>query len=111
WRTKDGGTTVDATSQLADGTKVDGVVALRAALLRRPEMFVGTMTEKLMTYALGRGVGASDMPAIRTIVRDAGRQNYKFSAIVLGIVNSIPFEMRMKPLPDGEQSPGTVAAR
>jgi hypothetical protein len=110
WRTKDGPTPIDASSQLADGTKVNGVVTLRQALTRRPERFVGTMTEKLMTYALGRGLVASDMPAVRQIVSSAAPNNYRFSSIVLGIVNSVPFKMRMKP---GTENPAatTVAAR
>jgi hypothetical protein len=97
WRTRDGGTRgtpVDAAGQLVDGTEVDGVVALRRALLRDPEVFVGTVTEKLLTFALGRGLTAADMPAVRTIVRDASRAEYRFSAIVLGIVRSVPFRMR-----------------
>ena len=110
WRTKDGPTPIDASSQLADGTRVTGVVTLRQALTRRPERFVGTMTEKLMTYALGRGLVASDMPAVRQIVSSAAPNNYRFSSIVLGIVNSVPFKMRMKP---GTENPAatTVAAR
>jgi hypothetical protein len=97
WRTRDGGTRgtpVDASGQLVDGTKVDGVVALRQALMREPEIFVGTVTEKLLTYALGRGLSASDMPAVRAIVRDARRDDYRFSSIVLGIIRSAPFQMR-----------------
>jgi hypothetical protein len=97
WRTRDGGTRgtpVDASGQLLDGTQVDGVVALRRALMRDPEIFVGTVTEKLLTYALGRGLTASDMPAVRAIVRDARRDDYRFSSIVLGIVRSAPFQMR-----------------
>jgi mono/diheme cytochrome c family protein len=97
WRVRDGGTRgtpVDASGQLVDGTKVDGVVALRQALLREPEIFAGTVTEKLLTYALGRGLAALDMPAVRGIVRDARRDDYRFSSIVLGIVRSVPFQMR-----------------
>jgi hypothetical protein len=97
WRTRDGGTRgtlVDASGQLVDGTKVDGVVALRAALMREPEIFVSTVTEKLLTYALGRGLTAADMPAVRAIVRDAQRDGYRFSSIVLGVVRSVPFQMR-----------------
>jgi hypothetical protein len=104
WRTRDGGTRgtpVDASGQLVDGTKVDGVVALREALLRDPEIFVGTVTEKLLTYALGRGLTASDMPAVRAIVRDARRDDYRFSSIVLGIVRSAPFQMRSAARPKG----------
>ena len=91
-----------------DGTKVDGVVSLRRALLRQPELFVGTVTEKLMTYALGRGVAADDMPAVRAIIRDAAGQDYRLSAIVLGIVKSTPFTMRIKAMP--EENPGTAVA-
>jgi hypothetical protein len=104
WRTRDGGTRgtpVDASGQLVDGTKVDGVVALREALLRDPEIFVATVTEKLLTYALGRGLTASDMPAVRAIVRDARRDDYRFSSIVLGIVRSAPFQMRSAARPKG----------
>jgi len=88
---------------------VDGVVSLRNALLRQPELFVGTVVEKMMTYALGRGVAAEDMPAVRAIIREAGTRDYRFSAIVLGIVESTPFTMRLKAPP--EANSGTVAAR
>jgi len=110
WRTRDGGTPIDPSSQLADGTKVDGVVSLRQALVAKPEHFVGTFTEKLMTYALGRGLAASDMPAVRKIVKDASAHDNRFSSIVLGVVESVPFTMRTKP---GSESgpPATVAAR
>jgi mono/diheme cytochrome c family protein len=101
WRVKDGPTRIDATSQLADGTRVDGVVSLRNAILRRPDMFVTTATERLLTYALGRGLAYYDMPAVRTVVTGAASSDYAFSSIVLGIVNSVPFQMRMKPYPDG----------
>jgi len=69
---------------------------LRQALLRYSPQFVRMVTEKLMTYGLGRGVEYSDMPVIRSIVRDAGGKNNRFSAIVLGVVKSAPFQMRMK---------------
>jgi hypothetical protein len=96
WRSREPGGPVDATGMLTDGTTVDGVVALRQALLRKPDVIVGTFTEKLLTYGLGRGLGAHDMPAIRTIVREAGKRDYRFSEIVLGVVHSLPFQMRMK---------------
>jgi hypothetical protein len=96
WRVKDGGTSIDPSGQLADGTSVDGVVMLRQALLKRPEVLVSTLTEKLMTYGIGRGVSYYDMPTVRAIVRDAARQNYTFSSLILGIVSSKPFQMRMK---------------
>jgi mono/diheme cytochrome c family protein len=97
WRVKDGGTlgdSIDASGQLADGTRVDGAVALRNALVREPETFVRTMTEKLLTYAVGRGLTASDMPVVRAAVRDARAQNYRFSSLIMGIVRSVPFQMR-----------------
>jgi hypothetical protein len=94
-RTREG-LPIDAAGMLADGTKVDGPAALRKALLSRPDVFVGTMTEKLLTYALGRGLEPVDMPIVRSIVRNAARQNYAMQSIVLGIVNSTPFQMRTK---------------
>jgi hypothetical protein len=105
WRTKDGGTRgapVDASGQLVDGTQINGVIELRKALLREPETFVRTLTEKLMTYAIGRGLTATDMPAIRTVVRDTARDQYRFSSVILEIVRSVPFQMRAKaPAADG----------
>jgi hypothetical protein len=98
WRTRDGGmrgSPIDASGELMDGTKVNGVVTLRQALLRQPEIFVGTMVEKLLIYALGRGLTHFDMPVVRAIVRQAGQRDYRFSALVLGIVNSTPFQMRI----------------
>ena len=97
WRTRDGGTLgdpIDATGQLVDGTRVDGVIALRQALVREPDMFVRTLTEKLLTYGVGRGLTAADMPVVRSVVRDASGSQYRFSALVLGIVHSVPFRMR-----------------
>jgi hypothetical protein len=95
WRTLgEDGTAIDATGVLADGTKVNGPVDLRNALLSRPNVFVGTMTEKLLTYALGRGVEYYDMPAIRAIVQNAARSDYHFSSLIVGVVKSTPFQMR-----------------
>ncbi len=74
WRTEDEGARIDASGQLADGATVDGVVAMREAILSRPELFVSTMTEKLLTYSLGRGIDYRDMPAVREIVRRAARE-------------------------------------
>jgi hypothetical protein len=115
WRTRDGGTRgtpIDASGQLVDGTVVDGVVALRQALLRDPEIFVGTVTEKLLTYALGRGLSASDMPAVRSIVRDARRDSYRMSSVILGIVRSVPFQMRITAPPaTGQTIIKTASAR
>jgi hypothetical protein len=98
WRTRDGGTlgdVIDASGQLADGTQISGVIALRQALLREPETFVRTLTEKLLTYGLGRGLIAADMPVVRAIAREARVRDYAFSSLVLGIVRSVPFQMRI----------------
>jgi hypothetical protein len=100
WRNaSEGGVPLNTAVTLADGAKVDGARDLRMALTKDPETFVQTFTEKLLIYALGRGVTWQDMPAIRHILSDSRPQDYRFSALVLGIVNSVPFEMRMK-VPD-----------
>ena len=95
WRSRESGLPIDASGQLADGTTVDGVVALRHALVARSDIFVRTLTEKLMTYALGRGLQHYDMPVVRDIVRKAEKQEYRFSAVIMGIVTSTPFQMRV----------------
>jgi hypothetical protein len=95
WRSEEGGSPIDARTELTDGTQLDGVVSLREALLKRQDVFVSTLTEKLMIYALGRGLTYNDMPAVRSIVRDAARQNNRFSSLILGVVRSTPFRMRM----------------
>jgi hypothetical protein len=97
WRTTEGGQPVDASGQLVDGSKVDGVVSLREALVRYSPQFVRVVTEKLLTYALGRGVEYDDMPTVRSIVRNAEKNDYRFSSLVLEIVNSAPFQMNRKP--------------
>jgi hypothetical protein len=94
WRTRESGIPIDASGELTDGTKINGVGALRDALLKRPDVLVGTVTEKLMTYAVGRSLEHQDMPAVRAVVRAAARDNYRFSSIVRGIVSSVPFQMR-----------------
>jgi hypothetical protein len=109
WRDKDreAGTAIDSSGVLVDGTPVDGPIALRRALVERPEQFVQTLTERLMTYALGRSLDYRDMPTVRRIVREAAAENYRFSAIVLGIVTSDQFLMQGVPFPDLDA--GTVA--
>jgi cytochrome c5 len=94
WRTSDAGTPIDASGQLADGTLVDGPVALRKAIMKHPEQFVRTMTEKMLTYGLGRGLEYYDMPAVRGIERASAKDDYRFSALVMDIVKSTPFQMR-----------------
>jgi len=94
WRDKDAGVPIDTKTQLVDGTSVNGPATLRAALLRRPDAFVHTVTEKLLTYALGRGLESYDMPTVRRIVKESAARDYKFSSLILGIVKSTPFQMR-----------------
>ena len=93
-RTVEGETPIDASGGLPDGSRFSDVRGLEAALLRRPELFVGTFAEKLQTYALGRGVEYYDAPATRAIVRESRSQNFRISSIILGVVNSQPFQMR-----------------
>jgi hypothetical protein len=94
WRNSDNGQPVDAHGILSDGSEVDGPAALREAILNRPEIFARTITQKLMTYALARGIEAEDMPSVRSIVKASAEDDYRFSSIVLGIVNSAPFQMK-----------------
>jgi hypothetical protein len=96
WREVDERTPVNASGELVNGTKLNGPSTLRQALLSRSDAFVTTATEKLLTYALGRAVRYYDMPVIRSIIRDAARNDYRFSSLVLGIVNSSPFQMKVK---------------
>jgi hypothetical protein len=90
------GLKIDSVGMLADGTPVDGPVALRNAMLARPEVFVGTVAEKLMIYALGRGLEPIDMPVVRGVLKGAAKNNYAMQSVVLGIVQSSPFQMRTK---------------
>jgi hypothetical protein len=94
WRVKETGGAIDSTGQMGTGAPVDGPVGLRKAILAQPEMFVRTLTDKLMTYGLGRGVEHKDKPFVRGIARAAAAQNYRFSSIVLGIVKSPAFQLK-----------------
>ena len=94
WRTDETGAPIDASGNLPDGVKFEGASGLRRALMSRPELFVTTMTEKLLTYGLGRGLEYYDAAAVRKIVRDAHSKDDRFSSLILGIVNSTPFQMR-----------------
>jgi hypothetical protein len=94
WRSFEEGTPIDAAGGLPDGSKFTGVSGLQKALLARPQVFAITVTEKLLTYALGRGVEHYDAPAVRRIVREAGNRDFRFSSLILGIVSSTPFQMR-----------------
>jgi hypothetical protein len=93
WRDTEDGVAIDASAGLPDGTKFAGVAGLRNLLLGRREQFVNTFTEKLLTYALGRELDYSDIPAVRKITREADFNDYRWSSIILGIVNSVPFQM------------------
>jgi hypothetical protein len=95
WRDMEAGKPIDASGGFPDGSEFAGVSGLERALLDRPELFVGTLTEKLMTFALGRGVEYDDAPAVRRIVAGARDDDYRFSRLVVGIVQSTPFRMRM----------------
>ena len=94
YRTFDGEVLIDPVETLFDGTEIDSPAALREWLMGRPNIFAGTATEKMMQFALARPLEWSDMPHVRTIVRDAAQNDYKFSSIIMGIVQSVPFQMR-----------------
>jgi hypothetical protein len=96
WRTLDEGLPIDTAGVLVDGTKVDGIASLRDVLNRRSDQFTRVVAEKLLTYALGRGVEYQDMPLVRSIVRESAGNKYKFSSLVLGIVKNNVFQMNMK---------------
>ena len=96
WRTEDAKVPIDASGQLADGTRLDGPATLRRALLERSDVFATVAVEKMLTYAVGRAVRYQDMPAVRSVVREAARDKYRFSSLVLGVVRSAPFQMRTK---------------
>ena len=111
WRVRESnGGAIDASGELSDGTRVDGVVTLRQAIVKRSDVFVGTVTQKLLTYALGRGLDYRDMPAVRAIVRQAAPA-YRFSSLVLGIVHSAQFQMRIRPLQEVNAPVTTRASR
>ena len=111
WRTEDAGAPVDAGGAMPDGGTFEGVAGLRTVLRGRASgLFVTILTDRLLTYALGRGVEYYDAPALRAITGDAARDQYRFSSLILGIVNSVPFQMRQSD-PAGETSVSTVAVR
>jgi cytochrome c5 len=100
WRTKsEDGVRIDASGVLPDGAKVDGPASLRDALLARPDRFASTLAEKLLTFALGRGLDYNDAPAVRKIAAQAAASDYRFSSLILAIVRSTPFQMKVKAAP------------
>jgi hypothetical protein len=96
WRTFDGDSPIDASGTLVDGTKVDGVATLRASLVKRSDTFARVVAEKMLTYALGRGVEFEDMPVVRSIVKESAANKYKFTSMIMGIVKSPAFQTNMK---------------
>jgi hypothetical protein len=96
WRDTDSGVAIDSSGTLVDGTPVRSVADLRKALLSRSDAFVTVTAERLMTYALGRPVEYTDMPAVRDIVRESARNDYRFTTMVVGVVKSSAFQMKMK---------------
>jgi hypothetical protein len=93
WRTHEDGVKLDVSGSLPDGQTYSGIEGLEKSLLARPGLFVTAFTEKLITFGLGRGIEPTDGPAIRKIVKEAAKDNYRFSSVILGIVNSVPFRM------------------
>jgi len=94
WRTREAGSPVDSSGTLPDGSRVDGLKGLRELLVSRHEQFAAALTEKLLSYAIGRGLEYYDLPAVRRIVREAAPDDYRWSSLVLGVVRSVPFQMR-----------------
>jgi hypothetical protein len=101
------GQTVDASGAVPGGGEFRGIDGLESAVLARPDLFVGTLTESLMTFALGRGVEYYDAPAIRKIVRNAEKDGFRFSSLIVGIVQSAPFQMRRAEV---SEAPATARA-
>jgi hypothetical protein len=97
WRVAEDHRALDVSGSLPDGSAFSGVAGLEHALLQRPDLFAETLTEKLLIFALGRGIEYYDAPAIRQAVRRAQADHYRFSSLILGIVNSTPFQMRNSP--------------
>ena len=112
WRDKDrfADEVIDASGELSDGTQLNGPDSLRDTLMRRPDQFIQTFTERLFTYALGRIVDYRDMPTVRRIVRDAARDDYRFSSIVWGIVESEQFQLRQVVDGDSESAAPELTA-
>ena len=109
WRVKDGGSAVDPTGVLYDGTAINGPAGLRAALLRHQDAVLLSFTRSFMTYALGRRVEATDMPAVRKIIRGAEAQNYRMSAFINGVIQSGAFQMARMPASETATTTTTVA--
>jgi len=107
WRTNDGGQPLNVVAALPDGTKFDGMIGLKQALLKDPDRFAAAVAEKLLMYAVGRNVQYYDAPALRAIVRASAADKYRFTTLVLGVVKSVPFQMR---LPEDDRPSASAAA-
>jgi hypothetical protein len=103
WRTKDGGIAIDASGEMYDGTKLNGPLSVRQAVLNHSDAFIGTFTENLLAYGLGRVLDYRDMPTVRSIERDAALNNNRFSSFILAIVKSTPFQMRAVTSPSSDR--------
>jgi mono/diheme cytochrome c family protein len=110
WRSTEAGNAIDVSGALPDGVKFDGPEGLRKVLLSHPDQFAETVTRKLLTYALGRGLEYYDLPAVRKIAREAAPGNYRWSSLILGIAASVPFQMRMSK-PEDARMPGNVVSQ
>jgi hypothetical protein len=111
WRTADANARIDASAVLPDGAAFEGPAGLRQVLLRQPEQFASTVADRMLTYALGRGLEPYDAPAIRKIVRDAARDDYRWSSLIIATVDSVPFRMRRAETPDQPEDATTVGDR
>ena len=96
WRIQDVGNPIDSKGVITDGTVLDGVKGLRELTVRKGDLFARTVTGKLLTYAIGRGLEDADMPLLRSIARDASKENYRFSALLMGVIQSPAFTMNLK---------------
>jgi hypothetical protein len=104
WRTIEVGTPIDSVGVVTDGTRVEGIKGLRDLAVRKHEMFLEVVTENLLTYATGRGLDYNDMPLVRSLVHNAAKDNYKFSSLIMGVIQSPAFTMNMK------SAPGSLSA-
>jgi hypothetical protein len=109
WRTQDGDSPIDPTGTMVDGTKIEGIASLRASLVSRSDQFARVVTEKMLTYALGRGVEYRDMPTVRQIVHESAANQYRFTSLVMGIVKSPPFQTSMKTPTESADAGGSGA--
>jgi hypothetical protein len=99
WRTVEVGTPIDPLGIVTDGTRVEGIRGLRDLAVRKHEMFVEVVTENLLTYAIGRGLDYKDMPLVRSLVHNAAKDDYRFSSLIMGVIQSPAFTMNMKSVP------------